>query len=84
LPALGTQFLQLALAAALAASPAPEKVRYLGNGLPLPGRDHHVVNAVPDRQLRQPKVAPDRPQRHLRFEIRAVAPPHRLRSRSDP
>lgn len=61
-----------------------ERARHPVDGLPLPNRDHRVVSAVLHGQLRQRQVAPDRLQRHLLLEIRAVVLPRRDNSHTNP
>src|SRR5690606_12803303 len=52
--------------------------------LPLPRRDHRMVDAMLRCQLRQRQVTPDRFQRHLCLELRAVALPRLLHFPSIP
>jgi hypothetical protein len=81
LPDLGVQLLDLALADSLGhISGSRKAARHSFDGLPLPRCDHRMVHAMLGSQLCQRQVAPDRLQRHLRLEIRAVALPRRLHS----
>jgi hypothetical protein len=55
--------------------------RHAVDRLPLPRRDHRVVNAVLGPQLRQRQVSADRFQRNHGLEVRALTLSRRLHSR---